>query len=87
MLNTGFTEHKLSLNISKTKSMNLGTAQRLRGLEPLNVKLGYESVKSVSRFKYLVVMTDCKPKFDDCVAYLRCKIYTRLEAFGTIPVY
>ena len=79
---TWLTDHKLSLNIPKAKSMIHGTAQRVNSCDKLTVLSGGESIDTMCTFKYLGVMIDQNLKFDAHVTYLKHKVFTRLKALG-----
>ena len=60
-----FNDHKLSLNVGKTKRMTLGTNQKVpRDLMVPPVSLNRVVVESVTMFKYLGILLDRHLTFD-----------------------
>ena len=55
--------NKLSLNVSKTKSMIIGTNQRLAKTTPLALKIDNQTIEQVQTFKYLGLWIDSNYKF------------------------
>ena len=79
--------NKLSLNTNKTKSMLLGTKQRLQGATPIEIINGAKKVEMVDHFKYLGVVLDNCLTFDRHVSYIKKKVYVRLRALGQLRQY
>ena len=51
-------QHRLTLNVSKTKAMLFGSAQKLANAGPLSVNIRGQQLECVSNFKYLGVTLD-----------------------------
>ncbi len=79
-----FDNHKLSLNVKKTKGMKFGTKQKLSQMANLKIAFDSETVEQVYQFKYLGVILDCSLQFDKHVAYVKQKVYTRLKTLGRL---
>ncbi len=84
---TWFSDHKLSLNISKTKAMLFGTKQRLSNSGHLDIKYDHDQVETVHKFKYLGVVLDQNLKFNEHIDYVRRKVYAKLKALGRLRPY
>ena len=77
-------DNKLSLNLSKTKCMYVGTAQRLNSIDIPVIKCNDQIVDSVPRFKCLGIIIDRNLKFDEHVKYLKGKIYAKMKTLGHV---
>ncbi len=83
-----FTDHCLSLNLSKTKVMVHGTQQRTRDVEKMPpIVYNNKTVSVVNAFKYLGVMLDPQLTFDSHVSYLRCKVNVKMKMLCRIRQY
>ncbi len=82
-----FDNHKLSLNVTKTKGMSFGTAQRLKQSVAMSISFNGDAVEQVSHFKYLGVILDSSLQFDRHVAYVKQKVFARLKALGRLRQY
>ena len=74
--------NKLSLNVSKTKCMYLGTNQRLSRAEFPIVKCNGETVDKVDSFKYLGVYLDNQLHFNIHADYVKRKIFGKMKALA-----
>ncbi len=86
-LNAGMTwlnNHKLSLNLQKTKVMMFGTNREVNNMSISSVKFGEESLEIVNKYKYLGVVLDGKLKFDQHVKYIHGKIYPKMKTLGRV---
>ena len=72
-------DNKLSLNPSKTKTMYLGTTQRLGNVDIPVTKCEDQLIENVTKFKYLGVIVDRFLKFDEHVKYLKGKVYAKMK--------
>ncbi len=79
-----FDNHKLSLNVKKTKGMTFGTKQKLNQTANMKISFDGEVVEHVTQFKYLGVILDGSLQFDKHVAYVKQKVFTRLKALGRL---
>ena len=77
-------DNKLSLNLSKTKCMFIGTAQRLSNIAIPPVVCKGEIIESVTKFKYLGIIIDRHLKFDEHVKYLKGKIYAKMKTLSRV---
>ena len=80
-----FEDHKLSLNIKKTKHMVFGTVQRVNNntiVKP--VVVNGNTVEEVQEFKYLGIVLDRHLTFKSHAAYLRRKVFVKLKVLGRI---
>ncbi len=68
------TMNKLSLNVSKTKCMFMGTAQRLYNADFPEISCNGEIVDRVESFKYLGIFLDNQLRFNIHADYVKCKI-------------
>ena len=85
---TWFSDHRLSLNLNKTKMMVHGTQQRLKGVENMPPVIMHDETVSVATvFKYLGVMLDPQLTFDNNTSYLRCKINVKMKMLCRIRQY
>ena len=74
-----FNNHKLSLNVKKTKHIVFGTSQHLNsGTIIAPVAVNGEVVESVEEFKYLGIIIDRHMSFKQHTAYLSRKVYAKL---------
>ncbi len=75
-----FNDHKLSLNITKTKHMVISTTHKLNTTTVITpVSLNGDKVEIVSEFKYLGLLLDNRLSFKAHVSYLSRKVYAKLK--------
>ncbi len=73
------TSNKLSLNVSKTKCMVLGTSQRLANVDFPEVVCNGEIVDKVDNFKYLGIFLDNRLHFNIHADYVKRKIFSKMK--------
>ena len=66
--------NKLTLNLTKTKSMIIGSIRKLVGISSFSLSILDTDINSVSSFKYLGVMLSSTFKWSDAVEYISSKI-------------
>ena len=71
-------EHKLTLNLDKTKSMLIGSNRKLGDIRSLSVSIFDYSITSVNNFKYLGVFLSSDLTWAHHVDYITSKINQRL---------
>ena len=71
-------QNRLSLNVSKTKDMILGSKHRLKNVRPMSISLNGETVNTVDTFKYLVIILDQQLQFHSHIECLVDKTTTKL---------
>ncbi|EDO26716.1 predicted protein, partial [Nematostella vectensis] len=71
-------DHKLTLNLEKTKCMLLGSNRKLESKIKLSVSISNYNVSNVSNFKYLGVFISSDLTWSEHVEYLSGKINQRL---------
>ena len=69
--------NKLTLNVSKTKTMLLGTRQRVRSRN-LSIAMNGVVIENVSKFKYLGLMFDPCLDFNEHIDYMVKKLSKRV---------
>ncbi len=79
-----FSNHKLSLNLSKTKVMYFGTYHKLNDVNDSSLDFNGSSIELVDSYKYLGLMLDNQLNFDKHVNYLCSKIYPKLKFLSKI---
>ena len=84
---TWLCNHKLSLNLAKTKIMYFGTANKTSKNSSSNLSLEVGSIEVVTSFKYLGIMLDTNLTFKPHVDYLLKKLYPKLKTLGRIRSY
>ena len=72
------TQNRLSLNVSKTKLMLLGSRQKLRNVGNLNLILNGQATDSVDEFKYLGIIVDKHLLFHQHVDHIVDKTTNKL---------
>ncbi len=77
-------EHKLTLNLKKTKAMFFGTTHKLRTIKESHLEFDSECLEIVQSYKYLGIMLDEKLRYDKHVSYLQSKIYPKVRTLGRI---
>ena len=70
--------NKLTLNLTKTKSMIIGSNTKLIGISSFSVSIVDTDINSVSSFKYLGVMLSSTFTWSDHVEYISSKINKNL---------
>ena len=71
-------EHKLTLNLDKTKSMLIGSNRKVGDIRSLSVSIFDYSITSVNNFKYLGVFLSSDLTWAHHVDYIMPKINQRL---------
>ncbi len=71
-------ENRLSLNVSKTKFMLIGSKQRVTRAGNIGVSLNGERVESVETFKYLGVILDQQLHFHSHIEHIVDKVTSKL---------
>ena len=71
-------ENRLSLNIKKTKFMQLGSKRHLNSVPTISVSLNGERISNVQEFKYLGLILDKYPLFDRHIEHIVDKTTTKL---------
>ena len=71
-------QNRLSLNVSKTKLMLIGSKQRLNRIGNISVSLNGETVESVQNFKYLGMTLDQQLHFHSHIEQIVDKATSRL---------
>ena len=79
--------NKLTLNISKTKSMLFGTSNMLSKSQALDISFESNSIEQVADFKYLGLTLDSELKFDVHLSALVKKIASRIGVLGKVRNY
>ena len=79
--------HKLSLNIDKTKIMYFGTTGRLANEQQQPIELDGVQIKCVDQYKYLGILWDCHLKFNKYVCYSESKIWPKIKTLARIRRY
>ncbi len=72
--------NRLTLNVTKTKFMVLGTRQKLRGIEDISLQVDGETIEQVHHFKYLGLMLDDTLNFEEHIDILYRKTCAKLGA-------
>ena len=86
-VSTWMIDHRLSLNVDKTKAMFFGTQNRLAKINEESLPFEDTSVEIVDQFKYLGLILDCKLTFSKHVEYVCKKVYPKLRTLGRIRQY
>ncbi len=81
---TWLNDHRLALNVGKTKLMFFGTAAKLSCVETTEIDFVNGTVFVVDEYKYLGMMLDCRLRFDKHVNYVRSKIIPKMKTLGKI---
>ena len=79
--------NKLTLNLTKTKSMIIGSNRKLISISSFSVSIFDTDINSVSSFKYLGVMLSSTFTWSDHVEYISSKINKNLGLLRTIKYY
>ncbi len=77
-------ENKLSLNLSKTKVMFMGTSHKTQETAVIEVKCKGEVVSKVNTFKYLGIMVDNNLKFGEHVEYTKKKLFAKMKSLARV---
>ena len=77
-------DNKLSLSLSKTKVMFLGTTHKTQEAADIVVKCNNEVVQKVNSFKYLGIMIDKNLKFSEHVDYTKKKLFAKMKSLGRV---
>ena len=78
-----YRNHKLHLNVNKTKLMFFDTTPKLKVISNLPpLKYNDNTVEEVTTFKYLGVILDQRVTFDQHVTYMRRKVVTKMKTLG-----
>ena len=67
-------QHKLTLNISKSKFMLIGGSKKLKSLSKVTLNIKNKELDMVSSYKYLWVVINETLTWDNHVEYIRSKI-------------
>ena len=70
-LNVWCKQHKLSINISKTKSVLFGTSKVNNNITCTNLTIANEEIKFVSEYKYLGIVLDKTLTFSKHIKYIQ----------------
>ena len=81
---TWLNDHRLSLNLNKTKCMFFVTTPRLKNLTGSQMLFNKEVIEIIDQFKYLGVVLDRPLKFKAHVDYLIKKVTPKLRRLGRI---
>ena len=71
----------LYFNYSKIKGMLTGTHERFALVDSFTVRAGDTVLSRVYQFKYLGVMLNPYPLWNDAIDYIGCKISAKLDIF------
>ena len=80
-------EHRLSLNLGKTKVMFFGTGAKLPSIDDIEVKLHDTRVAPVKAYKYLGVTLDSRLTFSDHIETIRKKSTPKIRTLCRISYY
>ena len=78
------TDHRLSLNVSKTKLMFFGTQARTNVVVSEDLVFHGGTIDKVDEYKYLGMMLDARLRFDRHAKYVRSKIIPKMRTLGKI---
>ena len=79
--------NKLTLNLTKTKSMIIGSNRKLVGISSFTLSIFDTDINSVSSFKYLGVMLSSTFTWSDHIEYISCKVNKNLGLLRRIKYY
>ena len=83
-----FHNHRLSLHVSKTKSMCFGTQGKLNITGgDLNISLNNDPIDAVTKFKYLGITLDRHLSFDLHIDSLCRKVIAKMKMMGRVRQY
>ena len=77
-------DHKLSLNLSKTKLMFFGTNARLPKKGDINIEMNGIKIEHVDTYKYLGVTLDSRLTFSHHTEMVRRKAFPKIRTLGRI---
>ena len=80
-------QHKLTLNISKSKFMLIGGSKKLKSLSKVTLNIKNKELDMVSSYKYLGVVINETLTWDNHVEYIRSKINKKLGLLKLIKSY
>ena len=80
-------QHKLTLNISKSKFMLIGGSKKLKSLSKVTLNIKNKELDKVSSYKYLGVVINETLTWDNHVEYIRSKINKKLGLLKRIKSY
>lgn len=78
--------NKLSLNLTKTKSMIIGSNRKLVGISSFSLSIFDTDINSVTSFKYLGVMLSSNVTWSDHVEYISCKVNKNLGLLRRLSI-
>ena len=81
---TWLNDHRLALNVDKTKLMFFGTGTKTNAIETSALTLDLGTVCTVDEYKYLGMMLDCNLRFNKHAKYVRSKIIPKMKTLGKI---
>ena len=79
--------NKLTLNLTKTKSMIIGSNRKLVGISSFSLSIFDTDINSVTSFKYLGVMLSSTFTWSDHVEYISSKVNKNLGLLRRIKYY
>lgn len=80
-------DNGLVLNASKSECILIGTPQKLRTVDPIQLRLGNNTVKMVESSKYLGLMVDSRLSWTEHVDTLSKKVSSRIGLMNRIRNY
>ena len=80
-------DHRLTLNLKKTKAMFFGTAPKLNTVSIEHIDFDQSKIDLVDKYKYLGLMLDCQLRFDKHVVYLQSKVFPKMKTLSRIRCY
>ena len=80
-------DHKLTLNLKKTKAMFFGTAMKLKQVEEKQLIFNSTNIDIVESYKYLGIMLDGPLRFDKHVTYLQSRLFPKMKTLSRIRCY
>ena len=79
--------NKLTLNLTKTKSMIIGSNRKLVGISSFTLSIFDTDMNSVTSFKYLGVMLSSTFTWSDHIEYISCKVNKNLGLLRRMKYY
>ena len=79
---TWLRNHKLSLNLTKTKVMYPGMINKTNKEQHSTLSTGHGKIEVVTKFKYLGIMVDSNLTFKSHVDYLLQKVFSKTKDTG-----
>ena len=80
-------DHRLTLNLNKTKAMFFGTAPKLSNVSIDHMEFESVQLDIVDKFEYLGMMLDCQLRCDKHVTYLQSKVCPKMKTLARIRCY